>query len=107
MWKKLMAALAVTGAALTIMGCLDIDTSQPCAANYECVTLKGVDGYCAPGNDGRKFCMFPDSGCPSMWRWTDLANDTLKNKCVDPSAIPPPDGGAADGMADSASPANG
>lgn len=85
--KKRAAGAALLGMTLSMVGCIDIPPVI-CESDYFCVTKAGIDGRCVPWSDGRKYCIFPSSTCPSSWQWSDRATDELKNKCVDPSMVP-------------------
>lgn len=102
MAKLLLAILLFVCAVLAPTGCIEIPP-EPCDASFYCVTVKGIDGYCVAAGDGKKYCIFPDSTCSSMWRWSNLANDELKNRCADPSVVPSQDGGMDGGPVDAAS----
>jgi hypothetical protein len=68
----------------------------PYQAPFECAN----DVRCAPEGGARcifdgataKYCAFPDSDCPTEWRWDKYARSNLAGRCVDPVYLV--DGGA-------------
>ena len=69
-----------------LVNCDDTPPYYKCLDDSECLGFgpNPTPGRCLMSPVG-PFCAFPDSRCPTMWRWDNLAHESIVNNCVDPS----------------------
>ena len=81
-----LLAMSVLGAA-----CVELPPLV-CKSDKVCITRDELQGVCIEAPNKVKYCAFPVTDCPSMWRWETAAGDYAL-QCVPPDRVPP-DAGA-------------
>ena len=64
--------------------CDDAPPYYKCIKDVECTDFGRRQGRCLTSTYG-PFCAYPDSECPTMWRWYDWAHSSIRDECVAPS----------------------
>ena len=87
---------------LALTACIEDLPPVVCKTDKLCILKDETQGICLDSPESIRYCAFPDTECPSKWRWSGLSGKASK-QCVDPSLIPP-DGGTTDGAPDASPP---
>jgi len=68
---------------LALSACWELPRVK-CLDDSRCIDAELNRGRCLNTSVG-PYCAYPDTSCPTQWRWWDGADTTLRNECVAPS----------------------
>jgi len=84
---------------LCAVGCYNPLPTAYCTYDSFCLSNVHPGGRCLFDGDSGKYCAFPDSSCPSGYRWNEFARRSIAELCIDPVVLtwnPPPDASTGD-----------